>query len=666
MNIGFLLANPIDKETAKTVAKNFMNDRRSISNNIKNVVIEELNGEISFFVINFQLSGWVMVSADNSVIPVLSYSLVGEYRLDDNKPEAFIELINGYKEQIENAEKLKSINNTEIIKRWDNLINKKKLKSLKTYTPGSQLLNVPDRGHVQWSQDENNSGGCSPSYNEFCPDKNCDDGCNDRAPAGCGPVAMGQIMWYWQWPTATSYRTYDWNLMPNELTNSSTDPEGNEIAHLLRDIGKDDAANMLYNCWGTFNTVGKLIDGFKKFKYKGVVERVKKNWNSDVWGDIIRTEIDAERPVLYRGDKSVLSGKKHYFVIDGYDVSDPDYFWFNFGWGYPGNSYNISRHYLNNIVPGDHEYNKNQKAIVGISPTCTGVPDNINDVDYTVVTDTKSEYARNIISLPSDGKSLTVKPGGNLTLSAGNTIILKPGFSAEAGSNFEASISQHSVCIHNCGLQLMHIDNAILKGNDDASGWFEIRAVNVTTYDFYVVNRWGNVIYQTAGSLDNNITTTIWEGEGASMEGVYVGHLSLRNNCGEKISKTQDITVLMGDNKKSTKQTKSAPLNTKNNSENKVFSENHNTIGYNDSIIMSSNGFIIFPNPSSGHFNIKTSTKSLPYSISIANSLGKVVYKKNNINSEIHKIIIDKDLSGFLIATIISNNKKYFNKIIIK
>lgn len=317
------------------------------------------------------------------------------------------------------------------------------------YTPGDELLDIPGRGVNLWSQDENNDGDC-PGYSKFCPSNDADDDdCDDHKPAGCGAVSMGQIMWYWQWPLSSSYRTYNWGLMPSELDNTSSVPEIDEVAHLLRDCGL--ASEMDYSSlfgkdfsWATMN---KIEDALKdKFNYKGVKKHVKNDWEyGSAWVDLLRSEIDNGRPVLYRGDKNDVSGVKHYFVLDGYHSTDPD-FHFNFGWGYPSNNYNTSYHDIDNINPGggDHIYNKNQMAIVGISPTYTELaPDDVDiyDVSYSSVTGFKNEEAQQEISLPASGKELTIENGGGLILTVGNSITLKPGFHAKAGSKFMAQIN---------------------------------------------------------------------------------------------------------------------------------------------------------------------------------------------------------------------------------
>src|SRR5690606_2626801 len=141
----------------------------------------------------------------------------------------------------------------------------------------------------------------------------------EHKPVGCGALAMGQIMWKWQWP-----QTYNWSNMMNTLHENDTD----DIPRLLADCGGK--ANMNYWwCDGAWTTTNNLVDAFVDFNYKAVDKRVKNDWPNDVWIQIIRNEIDCERPVLYRGGGVIDPGdwgNVHYFVIDGYSQDDFNFF----------------------------------------------------------------------------------------------------------------------------------------------------------------------------------------------------------------------------------------------------------------------------------------------------------------------------------------------------
>jgi hypothetical protein len=655
--LGDIWASPIDKETAKIVATNFMSNKVSNTLIVKNVISEDLNGQIVFYIVNFQSGGWAMVSADNMTVPVLSYSLNGEYKLEDEKPEAFIELTNSYKEQIAISKTLKSVN-TEISSNWEALISGNNLKSLKSYTPGNQLLNVSGRGLNLWSQDENNDGGC-PGYSKFCPSNDADeDDCDDHKPAGCGAVSMGQIMWYWQWPISSSYRTYNWSLMPSELNNTSTVPEIDEVAHLLRDCGL--ANGMDYSSFlgkdFSWTTMNNIEDAYKDvFNYKGVKKHVRNDWDyGSAWRDLLRSEIDNERPVLYRGDKSDLSGDKHYFVLDGYDVSDPDYFHFNFGWGYPGNSYNTSFQYLGDLTPGDWNFNKNQMAIVGISPTYTELaPDNVNifDVSYSSVTGFKNEEAQQDIVLPAVGKELTVENGGELILTAGNSITLKPGFHAKAGSKFTAQINPNFT--EEMDIHVPTWYNVITPNGDGYNDELCLDVENANSWEFTAIDRNNAIIFQSAGTISGN-SICVWDGSGAYCLEAYRCIVRFKNNYGRVAENDYMVSVICG--------LKSARV-----SNDSLALRVSETESLSTNIQSQSNEilFSAYPNPNNGILNLKFSNHQVN-NIKIYNSQGMICYQSFNIKQPDYTIDMSSYVNGIYIISAEINNQVLTQKIILE
>ncbi len=84
------------------------------------------------------------------------------------------------------------------------------------------------------------------------------------------------------------------------------------------------------------------------------------------WIDLLKTEFDASRPVLYAG---FGSGGGHCFVADGYDNNN--YVHFNWGWGGAYDGY-FAVSSLNpdglGIGGGTGSYNSGQQAIIGIEP----------------------------------------------------------------------------------------------------------------------------------------------------------------------------------------------------------------------------------------------------------------------------------------------------------
>lgn len=131
---------------------------------------------------------------------------------------------------------------------------------------------------------------------------------NVNAPngyAGCGPIAMAQVMRYHQWPT-----TYNWSAIGN---NPALDNA--EAKRMILDVRK--AADVSYDSNGTGTTVEKVEKAFKNnfnytaqaMNYYGYSERLK-----------AANEIKWNRPVIMRGRSDTSGGKEigHIWVAEGY------------------------------------------------------------------------------------------------------------------------------------------------------------------------------------------------------------------------------------------------------------------------------------------------------------------------------------------------------------
>ena len=584
----------MDAETALIVAKNYINKGSKISNEVMDIVTERFGGQNSFYVVNFKGGGWVMVSADDSTVPIFAYSTDGAYREDDEKPDGFLYLVSEYNEQVDIVRKSKLTRSVEIVEMWNSLIiNEGKSNvvsqqfvdpSTMSYVPGTNLLNISGRGEVAWGQGINNDGTCTPAYNAYAKKTSiqgwfADCGCDDRPPAGCGAVAMGQVMWYWQWPKSSSYRTYNWSLMTNSLKDGQM-AQGNEIAHLLRDCG--DASNMTYACAGSFTT--SIEPALRNtFNYQAARKVYKSDWSFSVWNDLIRTEIDCGRPVIYYGAKALTLDKKHYFVIDGYSSIDNNKFHINFGWRGGKNGY----FHLNNITPDGHNFNSSQSAIIGISPTNQPSNVNVNGVLYTSVTGVKLEEAQQNISLPSKlfGK-LSVENGGNLTLVAGNSIALHQGFHAKQGSQFTAKIEQ---AYRNINLDVYLINRALYMSVENAD-----------SYDLSIESSGGSKYYQSASTIPSSTTVGLWNAP--SNVDMFAYTLRVRNSYGLIIEKTDTISF------------------------SKLVMMNDDRLFASDAIESSINNdkldFSVSPNPNDGNFTVKITGKIQPYTVEIFNSVG--------------------------------------------
>lgn len=300
---------------------------------------------------------------------------------------------------------------------------------------------------------------------------------------------MAQIMWYYKWPNRayipmveyggiTLPYSYDWQLMPTKINNSTNTEAADHIARLLRHCGR--ATFMNYGKKGSWTTTDNIVNAFKNNFYYKSVKKIKRNeFDSNTWRGILRNEIDNGKPVIYRGGKILWEGDVHYFVIDGYHATIPEHFHINFGWRGSSNGY----YTVDNITPNDHNYNDNQHAIIGIHPSCDDIPESISDVSYTQVNDNQfaNEQAKENIDIPASGKTLAIKNNGKLILTAGNSVKLNKGFKVESGGSFRIEIEQ--VCVDCQGdIDVEQVNNIMTPNGDGINDEACFDVSNASTY----------------------------------------------------------------------------------------------------------------------------------------------------------------------------------------
>lgn len=395
-------------------------------------------------------SGWVLVSADERVAPILAVSYNGAFPAEEDMPPAMRDLFEDYANEIIYIQD--SIDG-EPHPEWAALENNtygaqtfEAGTGSELYIPGDALLNRPDRGEVKWGQSGCNGNGgcvsCTKVYNKFCPDwytPSC-----GRTVVGCTAVAMAQIMWYWQWPHTAfvpanvdsdgepqgskELHLYDWSLMPNRITASTPMEEVDMIAGFLRDCGH--ACKMEYK----ENSSSAAIEDAKKaminyFYYDGQITYHNKLRDTIEWTVLLRNEINAGRPILYAGYRD--GGKGHSFVVDGYNKNNPYLFHVNWGWG----DTESTLCWLGSLCANTERcYKHNQEALFGIKPAPNCAPYSTNGTK-TLRYGTAGELSINT----------TVESGEFGVYYSGTEVRLQPGFHAKQGSTLHVAI-QHFPC----------------------------------------------------------------------------------------------------------------------------------------------------------------------------------------------------------------------------
>ena len=260
---------------------------------------------------------------------------------------------------------------------------------------------------TQWDQ--------TRPFNDLCPeapsanDKYLIYG--GRACTGCAAVAMSQIMKYHQWPrkgsssysyectvkyydpetgqlvsdvmtlsTDLSLSPFDWGMMKDQYLykdmnnygyfdenmhiyikiideNGDTVPDvgnvyGNAVAKLISDVGI--TLKMQYGSCdiGSGAFISNVYNSFRDFFDYTVNYYERDSWFGN-WDTLIRSEVDAGRPLYYAGKGS----GSHAFVIDGYDTEGR--FHVNWGWGgdYDGYYETLA------LNPGNHSYYTEHRVV---------------------------------------------------------------------------------------------------------------------------------------------------------------------------------------------------------------------------------------------------------------------------------------------------------------
>ncbi len=319
-----------------------------------------------YYVFALQPKGFVIVAADNRVEPILGYSTNGSFSTD-NLPENCRSWLQHYAEEIAYARTHDIAATASISLEWDALLSTDATSP--TLAPKSTTAVLPLLT-TTWDQ--------SPYYNNLCPGSG-----SDQAVTGCVATAMAQLIHFWEYPahgfgthqyTDPTYglqsadfanTTYQYSLMPNELTANSSAAQVNAVATLMRHCGV--AVNMEYSPTGSsaqdFATRTAFVSHFGYRAHLAQKSYQTTDWygwttthevyTDAEWLALIKNELDAGRPLYYSGSGS----GGHAFVCDGYDADDLLHI--NWGWGGWCDGYFA----VGNLNPGSNYFNEDNMVI---------------------------------------------------------------------------------------------------------------------------------------------------------------------------------------------------------------------------------------------------------------------------------------------------------------
>ena len=508
--VGSVNANPVDAGKARRVAETWMT-----AMGMKNVsALQNITAQTpftEFYVFAAAEGGFILVSADDCVMPVLGYSVSGTFVTKD-MPAHVRDFFEGYEQEIRywkqrearrGALRMEHSGNAD---QWAMLAAGEMPPALLT-TAVSPLLTTT------WGQ--------QPLYNDLCP---YDTLGASRTVTGCVATATSQIMKYHNHP-ATGYgshsyhasndssdygtlsanfgnTTYQWSTMPNALSSTSSAAQVNAVATLMYHVGVADemgynigsrggsGANN-YNLYGTLQRSSQSsLQAYFKYRPDMVVFG-RSDYSDSEYCAMLRAEIDQQRPILYSG-RDYAGG--HSFVLHGYDNNG--LFYVNWGWrGSDDGYYAIGA--LNPGEGGDggnatYTFNDANVVVTGIRPN----------------TNWSSTGTTTVAATISGGVGGTLNGTG--TYNFGDTIPLY--VSADEGYRFagwsDGDRENPRQMIANGGSYSFTANVAPLQG--DTLGYCAPNCRNLTRYGVnYDDNRWGIRLPASSLPVGHDLTSAM-------------------------------------------------------------------------------------------------------------------------------------------------------------
>ncbi|NVO19352.1 MAG: C10 family peptidase [Bacteroidetes bacterium] len=365
-----LFAKVVEKDMARMVATNFLMERivnhqlplSASSLNLIELTSKEVNGKPAYFVFSNNGNGFIIISAEDQLVPVIGYSFPGSFPAPGVSAE-FDYYLQNFADQVEFVRNHPETSVPEIQNQWNSYNNVKGDYSVQSTNDIGPLITAT------WDQ--------PTPYNVECPvDASSSDG---HVLTGCVATAMSMIMYYYRYPVhgigthtyncppygtlSVNYGTtyYDWDGMIDQL-NSNSGQCIPAVAQLIYHAGV--SVNMSYGpqASGAYSTdvPNALISHFgysTSTQYLG-----RSSYSATTWENMVVEQLDALKPIYYSGvDPTPVTGGGHAWICDGYQVTgSTKMFHFNFGWsGYGNGYYTLANPYgfttqqamIRNIIP---------------------------------------------------------------------------------------------------------------------------------------------------------------------------------------------------------------------------------------------------------------------------------------------------------------------------
>ena len=367
----------VSLEKAKKIAQNFYAARYNLVHNDGNIskikssemelqnAVKSVSENTLYYIFDVKKGGYVIISANEKVSPVLGYSFDNKFPYPVTCPSVK-GWMKHYEDEIEYAIKNDISPTSDVKEQWQEYLQPQTntQKGAKSVTP--LLLTTWDQGNF---------------YNTMCPVDAAGDG--GHVWAGCVATSMAQIMKYYNYPVqgngSNSYNSspygvqsanfgstfYRWNDMTLSLTSNNS-----AVAELLYHCGV--SVDMSYAADGSSaSTTDAATALVSNFRYNsGASYKSKYFYLATDWNNLLISNLDLGRPMIYSGSTSAGAG--HAWDCDGYQGTNS----FHMNWGWSG--YYNGYFTLDALVADGDDFSYMQGAVVSIYPGqnfpyyCTG------------------------------------------------------------------------------------------------------------------------------------------------------------------------------------------------------------------------------------------------------------------------------------------------------
>jgi hypothetical protein len=337
------------------------------------------NEENLFYIVNYEDGGFVILSADNRLSPILAYSDTSVFRTDSNDySSGLVGWLSATSDTIRSLRKSNIVQSLSVKKEWNSFYSKRLIES-------DNSINNKEKGRSITKRDVPvDPNSCEDEYeqvgpllstiwhqgcgfNDLMPMLNCSALPCGKAYAGFVPIAIAQVMKYHKFPT-----TYNWDNMPPSGGSTTT-------ASLIKDIHTSIGNSISYSCDATS----------VPSSYNVAVVFTRFNYSSVSYGDYnyetVKQQLRLNKPVILSGGPKEnflffsYRGDGHMWVCDGFRRSyfctfNEDgtlssaagylYLSMNWGWGGSGNGW----YAFNNFNPDGKNYNFRVKMVYNITP----------------------------------------------------------------------------------------------------------------------------------------------------------------------------------------------------------------------------------------------------------------------------------------------------------